>query len=224
MSILLVTRTNEWCLAATEFLRTRIDGEVTVVTGERDDTLPEEVIRWSGDYLISFLSLWVLPEAVLRRATKGAVNFHPGPPEYPGIGCYNFALYDEASSYGVTCHYMEPRVDSGKIIRVSRFPLCPADDVAQVKARSMTHLLALFHEITDLIAAGKELPATAEQWTRKPYTRRELNALCEITPDMDAQEIRRRVRATYFPGYPGPYTELGGFRFALEAPRGVDHR
>ncbi len=82
-----------------------------------------EARSWQGDYIISYLSRWVVPAELLERARRAAVNFHPASPDYPGIGCNNFALYENAAEYGVTCHHMAPRVDSGEIIAVRRFPV-----------------------------------------------------------------------------------------------------
>jgi methionyl-tRNA formyltransferase len=223
MSILFLSKTSEWCKAAQEFIRTHVP-DVLIVEGERDAPFPPEARSWSGDYIISFLSGWVIPELVLKNAKKAAINFHPAPPEYPGTGCYNFAIYDNAAEYGVTCHHMVARVDSGQIIKVLRFPLHAGDSVALLKERSMVHLLSLFQEIAGLIVAGKPLPQSSETWTRKPYTRKELDALCRITPDMADDEIARRIRATHFPGFPGCYVELAGERFVYADERPVPAR
>ena len=48
------------------------------------------------------------------------------------------------------------------------------------------------------ILKGEELPVSKEKWTRKPFTRKELNELAEITPDMDNEEVKKRIRATSF--------------------------
>ena len=40
-----------------------------------------------------------LSQNLLKKAKKSAVNFHPASPDYPGIGCNNFALYDNAYLY-----------------------------------------------------------------------------------------------------------------------------
>ena len=37
--------------------------------------------------------------------------------------------------------------------------------------------------------------------------------LCRLTPERSEDAIRRRIRATVFPGMPGPYIELYGRRF-----------
>jgi methionyl-tRNA formyltransferase len=207
MSILLLSKTSEWCKAAQRFLTAHAPA-LTICEGAFGDPPPLELATWQGDYILSFLSPWIVPEATLRRTAKAAINFHPAPPEYPGIGCYNFAIYDGAATYGVTCHHMAARVDTGAIVRVVRFPLLPDDTVALLKERSMSYLLTLFYDIATLLVRGDELPASTEVWTKQPYTRRELNDLCRLTPEMAPSEIDRRIRATTFPGAPGAYMEI----------------
>jgi methionyl-tRNA formyltransferase len=185
----------------------------TTFLGTRGDRLPISAVNWCGDYIISYLAPWIVPASLLGRASRAAINFHPGPPSYPGIGCTNFAIYDGVTEFGVTCHHMAPQVDSGPIIAVRRFPLLPSDDVRALTLRCYDAIEALFEEIFPKLLAGAPLPAAEEDWTRRPFTRRELNALCRITPDMPPDEIHRRIRAVTYPGAPGAYVELAGHRF-----------
>lgn len=154
------------------------------------------------DFIFSYLCPWVIPADVLSSARRASINFHPGPPEYPGIGCTNFALYDEASEYGATCHHMRPEVDSGTIIRVLRFPVHSTDSVLTVTQRCYTCISILFYDLVDTILRGGDLPVSNETWTRKAYRRSDFNELLKLTHDMSEDEIRRRIRATTFPGYP----------------------
>lgn len=185
--------------------------------GER---LPEEARDWEGDYIISYLSRWVVPDSLLSRARLAAINFHPASPEYPGIGCNNFALYENASSYGVTCHHMAPRVDTGDLIAVKRFPVFASDDVASLLHRTYDHQLVLFYEIVGKILLGEKLPVLSETWTRRPFTRKEFNDLNVIAPEMPHDEIARRIRATSF-GKFQPQLEIGPYVFKFEGPKGV---
>lgn len=116
--------------------------------------MPEDIGWWDGEYIISYLSRWVAPEYLLKKAKVAAINFHPASPDYPGIGCNNFALYEEAKEYGVTCHHMEPRVDVGKIITVERFPVFPTDTVATLLLRTYDYQLVLFYKIMNIILGG----------------------------------------------------------------------
>jgi methionyl-tRNA formyltransferase len=199
------------CARALAFCRQHF-APVTYCLGNWGDPLPTEILAWEGDYIISYLSRWVVPGALLQRARIAAINFHPASPEYPGIGCNNFALYEDAKEYGVTCHHMAPRVDTGSIIAVRRFPVYPEDDVDALLKRTYENQIALFLEIAQIMANGKDLPVSSERWTRPPFTRRQFNELFCITPDMPQDEIARRVRAVSYGPYQ-PYVEIGGFRF-----------
>ena len=199
------------CARALEFCRGAFE-RLTYCLGKWGDPLPENIRNWEGDYIVSYLSRWVVPGALLRRASKAAINFHPASPEYPGIGCNNFALYEDAKEYGVTCHHMAPKVDTGRIIAVRRFPVLPDDDVAALLRRTYENQIALFFEIVQLMADGKPLPVSNETWTRPPFNRKQFNELFCITPDMPEDEIARRVRAVSYQSFQ-PYVELSGFRF-----------
>ena len=202
-------------LEALTFCKSNFD-DVSAHLGRWGDPLPDEARRWQGDYIVSYLSRWVVPAELLARARKAAINFHPASPEYPGIGCNNFALYEGATEYGVTCHHMAPRVDVGSIIAVRRFPIYPDDDVEALLSRTYDAQLALYYEIMGVIQSGEPLPQSNEQWTRKPFTRKEFNDLGRIRPDMSREEIARRIRATRF-GPWKPTIEVQGFVFELKS-------
>jgi methionyl-tRNA formyltransferase len=189
--------------------------ECTAYLGRWGDPLPEETARWKGDYIISHLSRWIIPASILASAKIAAINFHPGPPEYPGIGCNNLALYEQAEEYGTTCHHMAAEVDTGAIIALRRFPVFETDDVASLLGRTHDHQLLLFYEIAGALVSGNGLPVCSETWTRKPFSRAELDQLGKITIDMSEEEIKRRVRATNY-GKWKPVMEHHGFTFQLE--------
>lgn len=216
MSVLFLGKEGDYfCGLAAEFTRQNFPGAL-VVLGQRGQELPPQAAAWQGEHIISYLSPWVVPGALLERAGRSRINFHTGPPEYPGIGCTNFALYNQETTYGVTCHHMLTLVDTGAIIAVRRFQVLASDSVWSLTKRCYAHILVLFYEMAGLLALGAPLPSSSEQWTRQPYRRSQLNELCRLTPDMSAAEIRRRVRATKFPNMPGAFVELGGSRFVLE--------
>lgn len=189
-------------------------GDVCVCVGERGQPPPPESLEWLGDLLISYASPWIVPAALLGRARMATINFHPGPPEYPGTGCTNFAIYDGVREYGVTAHHMAPTVDTGPIIAVRRFAVDPTDDVWTVTQRAYEHLYALLRGVIGALVTTGRLPDSMERWKRAPFRRSELEALCRVTADMSREEVARRIKATTFPGMPGAYIELFGHRFA----------
>jgi methionyl-tRNA formyltransferase len=215
MSLLFLGKKNdEHCTKALQFIQENFEN-VASYLGEWNEPLPDEIINWSGDYIVSYLSRWIIPAYVINKAKIGAINFHPAPPQYPGIGCINFALYDEVSQYGVTCHHMAPEVDTGQIIDVKYFPIFPGDSVASLLSRTYDFQLVLFYEILGCILQDKALPASSTSWTRPPFTRKEFNQLGKIKLDMSPEEISRRVRAVSY-GIYQPTIEVADFQFILK--------
>jgi len=205
---------DEYCRKALDFVKSNFK-EVEAYLGEWGDPLPEYIGYWDGDYIISYLSRWIIPEYLIKKAKKAAINFHPASPEYPGIGCNNFALYENSKEYGVTCHYMNPKVDTGKIISVKRFPVFANDNVNSLLSRTHDFQLTLFYEIIGRILQGETLPESSEQWSRKPFTRKEFNELCKITADMSKEEIKKRIRATNYLHFK-PIINVSGYEFELK--------
>lgn len=182
---------------AADFVRLHFPNAI-IVFSKRNTPLPAEVMEWEGDLLISYLAQWIIPQQVLQHAGLAAINFHPGPPAYPGIGCTNFAIYNGEKEFGITCHHMLARVDSGAIVAVRRFPVFPGDTVFSITQRCYAEIWHLFYELMSGLLQGKDLPQSAENWERKPYTRKQLNELCELTTEMSEAEVARRIKATTY--------------------------
>jgi methionyl-tRNA formyltransferase len=201
-----------------EFLQTHVE-DLNVYRGVVGDPFPEKAYEESPDILISYISPWIIPKKVLERTQLCNINFHPGPPEYPGIGCFNFALYNREQEYGVTAHIMDKTVDTGQIVGVKRFPLLRSETVYSLSIKSYGYMLVLFFEVMSAIMLHGKIPECHERWNRKPYKRRELEELCAIRVDMPENEIQRRIQATTYPGMPGAYLDLYGYKFEYNPER-----
>src|SRR5436190_20752627 len=182
---------------AADFIQLHFKNSV-VIFSKRTDPFPLYLQQWEGDLIISYLAQWILPDSILQKARKAAINFHPGPPEYPGIGCTNFAVYNKEKEFGITCHHMLAKVDSGSIIAVRRFPVFENDTVYSITQRCYTEILHLFYKLISDVLTNQPLPQSSEIWTRKPYTRKQLNELCELKAGMDKDEIDLRIKATTY--------------------------
>ena len=193
--------------------------QVDTYFGAVGDPIPAGLREKEYDLVISYISPWIVPSAVLARTKVSNVNFHPGPPEYPGIGCFNFALYDEASEYGCTAHEMHRRVDTGPIYGVRRFAVETSETVRSLANRTYAEMFILLAELLPVLASGSAPDPLDLTWQRKPYKRTELEALSTIDPSMSREEIARRVRATYYPGKPAPFVDVGGHRFEYNPQR-----
>lgn len=194
----------------------------TVRSAGMGQLMPGAAKAWRGDYIFCFRSHLILRKPMIEAASVAAINFHPAPPEYPGSGCLNFALYENADTYGVTAHLMNEKIDNGRILAVDRFPIEPDDTVDTLLPRTHAHLLDLFLRVTTDIArdGAAALPRMAEAsceeaWRGLARRMRDLDALAEITPDIDADELARRIRAAHTEAFPLSL-RLHGHRFVLK--------
>ena len=197
--------------------------DVTYVESKgRGEKLPKDILRWKGEYIICFRSLFILPGALIDNAKIAAINFHPGPPEYPGSGCVNFALYDDAKEYGVTAHIINEKVDNGDILKVRRFPINSTDNLPKVLVRTHDILLKLCSDfIHKLSSVGEgvieEMKSASkhEKWIGKAKLMKELELLSTVSLDVSKTELERIIRATYIKGYP-PKIKMHGYAFYLK--------
>lgn len=196
--------------------------DVTYVESSyRGEALPESVFEWEGDFIFCFRSLFMLPNRVLLKAQSGAINFHPGPPEYPGSGCVNFALYDDVREFGVTAHLMNEKIDNGRILAVRRFPVDGddgLDDILLRTHRELAYLCSYF--LTQVDLHGEEFlkkqlaSASSEAWRGEARKIKDLEELQRLSLDISEDNLRRIIRATYTECFP-PWIELHGFKFFL---------
>ncbi len=173
------------------------------------------------DWLFSFKTKVIFRAHTIASVRLGALNFHTACPDYPGSGGVNWALYNGDATSAITVHELTTSVDAGRILRVDRFDCHEADSVARLLELTYKNQLTTFLSVTSAIADQgedwmREARAHAPEvsWGEKTYRIRDLENLKRIAPDMTAEEVSRRIRATSY-GSHGPYIELHGHHFKL---------
>jgi len=219
--IIFLCKNTLFCDYAINILKTCFnENHLLIFKKSKNKKLPKNIKNFNFDYIISFLCPLIIPKNILEKTKKAAINFHPGSPDYPGTGCYNFALYENSEKYGVTCHHMDENIDSGKIIMTSDFEIQKNETVESLKLKSMIHLLYIFEKIINLISQDKKLPISEKKWKRKAFTKKKLDNLCKIDPrKMSKKEIQRRIKSTTYPGAPGPYKILKNKKIPYPVPK-----
>jgi len=197
----------------------RFTDAIDVFHGTMNDPFPSKAKKGKYDIIFSYISPWIATKSTLNRTEFWNINFHPGPPEYPGIGCFNFAIFDLATQFGVTAHIMNPKVDTGKIIGVQRFPISKDESVESLSIKTYSALLSLYKEVISFIFANNSLPSCDKTWKRSPNKRCELEDLATINSTMSKEEIDLRIRSTYYPGKPAPFIKLCGHKFEYNPDR-----
>jgi methionyl-tRNA formyltransferase len=199
---------------------------LTILTIQRAEdlaALDADVLRRSR--LIAFVTSVIVPKSILDQLGYGAVNFHPGPPDYPGWAPAHFALYDQADEFGATVHLMVEKVDAGPIIDLAMFPVPPETTVFGLEGMAYARLAFLFWRMARELACQVALPpALGVEWGAHKFSRHQYLAMCNIPPDISRSEFERRMRI--FGGNHfgmSPMIKLHGIEFrAVVAVAGAD--
>ena len=174
------------------------------------------------DYIFCFRSYHILKKKILNKVKIAPINFHPGTPNYRGIGCINYALFENSKEFGCTAHIIEEKVDHGKIIDVRKFKI--KKNMNLQNSLNKTHKIMFAQakkiirelnnsknsKILDIwIRKNKKL-----KWSNKIKMRKELDKFYEIKLKKEKVRIENKVRATYFKNY-YPYIKIRNENFYL---------
>jgi methionyl-tRNA formyltransferase len=165
------------------------------------------------DLVISFLYPRLIREPLLSLGRVGCLNFHPAPlPDFRGLGGYNVAILEGLREWGVSCHFVDEHFDTGDLVEVERFPIDPdAHTAFSLDLESGERLVGLFSRVMDRALAGEELPREP-QGDGRYISREEFERLRVVRPGDD---LDRKLRAFWYPPYPGAVLEVDGRRLTL---------
>jgi methionyl-tRNA formyltransferase len=160
------------------------------------------------DLVVSFLFWNRIREPLISLGRVGCLNFHPAPlPDFRGLGGYNVAILEGLPEWGVSCHFVDERFDTGDLVDVERFALDPdAETAFSLDLKSQARLFAQFQRVMGLALAGEELPR-APQGEGRYVSREDLEALRRVNPGDD---LERKLRAFWYPPWPGALVEVAG--------------
>tara|TARA_X000000950_G_C13836354_1_gene628366 strand:+ start:580 stop:1284 length:705 start_codon:yes stop_codon:yes gene_type:complete len=194
-------------------------------SSSRLDKLPKSISTCEIDLIFCYRSYFILPKSILDLPKYYCINFHPGPPEHPGSGGINFALYDNEENFGTTVHLMEEKVDSGKILDVVYFPIDKRDHLESLLQKTHRTLFKVFKNFTsDLASEGidfinyKVQEYHACQWSGKKRKVKEVDAMQYVSSLVDEEELNRRVRSFHCEKFPLKIL-LHGREFLLQSKK-----
>ena len=169
------------------------------------------------DYLISFLNAVYIDKSVRKKIKINSFNFHPGPPEYPGFGCYNFALLDRANSYGSTIHIINDKFDSGKIVNVKKFKFSYKKfNLEKLIGKTHKNIFKQAKKFINDIQNNKLKIESNLKWKKKAYTKKEFENARKINLKDSKRNILKKIKAFSYKNYESVYLNFKGLKFELK--------
>ena len=165
------------------------------------------------DVVVSFLFWNLIREPLISLGRVGCLNFHPAPlPDFRGVGGYNVAILEGLERWGVSCHFVDEQFDTGDLVDVEHFPIDQAAETAfSLDLKSQEHLLGLFERVLQRVLDGEEL-LRSPQGDGRYVSRAEFEELRVVRPGDD---LPRKLRAFWYPPWPGAVVEVEGHRLTL---------
>tara|TARA_B100000686_G_C16632441_1_gene885449 strand:- start:108 stop:770 length:663 start_codon:yes stop_codon:yes gene_type:complete len=170
------------------------------------------------DLLISYGTSVIVPKWIIEKPTLSSVNLHAASPKYPGRDPHHFAVYEGATTYGATLHYMAATVDSGPIIDVDLFGVLKDSKPVDLLYNANESALKLLEKyIPQFLNGNIPEPNMQFKWEGKKRSRKDFLDLCEIRPGISEAEFQRRLQACQMEGYENLFTEIRGHRFTYKS-------
>lgn len=146
--------------------------------------LPAAHIAFKCD--LAFLDLKnKVPLGWLAREFPVAYNIHPAPPEKPGAGVYVPSLLAGEEQYGVTVHFLTPRVDDGPIIAVRRFRIPEKSTLTSLRALTTQHCLEMLEDLLLRMKFTEPLSEVSTichyRWGGNEFTRKMIRKMIKET-------------------------------------------
>lgn len=164
--------------------------------------------------IISYVNGIILTPEHLQRATYGALNIHPAPPEHGGCwGCWCQPVVARSirTHHGVTVHEIDEHIDHGAIYITERWDV-PADALIQnVFERTVADCQRMLETVCARISASNQgtrcFTPTNEQWhpTNRHTPIEDMRSwFAKLAPDHPAHQERiflNHPRAIISPPY-----------------------
>ncbi|MEJ1966876.1 MAG: formyltransferase [Gammaproteobacteria bacterium] len=166
------------------------------------------------DFIFSFYFRWMLDDAVLSRARRGALNMHGSLlPKYRGRAPVNWAIVNGERESGATLHYMTARADAGDIVDQLAVPVLADDTACDVMRKVACAAETVLVRTLPRLANG-DAPRVVQDSAAGNYCGRRTPEDGRIDWSWPAQRIHNLVRAVA-PPYPGAFGEVGGKRWDI---------
>ena len=171
------------------------------------------------DLVVSYLYWRRIRKPLIEGPNYGCINFHPAIlPDWKGCAGYNIAILKKLPQWGVTAHYVDETIDTGKIIRVNLFDFDYKTATAQSLERvTQDELMELYKQIILEVKEKGRLETLDVDNSKGTYiSRNQMNEMKKITEeDLESEDLDIKVRAFWFPPYDGAYIEKNGKKYTL---------
>ncbi|MDH3201711.1 MAG: LLM class flavin-dependent oxidoreductase [Myxococcales bacterium] len=171
------------------------------------NALAESLADIEPDHIFSIGNLAILPDQLVAKARRSAINFHDGPlPEYAGMYSPVWALLNGEREYGVSFHEIAGGINEGDVLVERRFEIRDDETSITLNAKNFEAAIDAFGELVEQLESDEPNRLPQDLSARKYFGRYHRPPdLCAVDLDAPAEQAARLVRALDFGPYANPF-------------------
>jgi methionyl-tRNA formyltransferase len=163
------------------------------------------------------LGFWEkIPKKLLDKVPLGIINVHQSyRMKYRGRNMHYWVLKNNENLHGTTIHYMNEKIDAGKIIATDFFKVLPTDTSYTLCEKASSLGLILIKKNFSKILEGNIDSFEEQEKNYYFYKKKEIYHQLDLSTICDDESFFREVRALTFPNKKAPYIEYNGQKIWL---------
>ena len=178
----------------------------------------EEVLEKSD--MVFSLGYWrILKKHQIEKVKSGIVNFHHSHNlKYKGRHSATWVIRNNELTHGSTMHFIDEKVDEGRIIDTNFFYVNP-DDTAEMifEKANQTGLEILISNFEDLVNGNYEVKSIENLDGKNfKFKKKDLNHEIRLNTLINEEQLYRELRSLAFDKKPSPFIMLCGKKVYLK--------
>ena len=165
------------------------------------------------DYIICAGTTIIIPNEILNKLKVGAINFHPSLlPKYRGRNSTLHAIFNGDKFTGVTCHWINTKIDHGKIIKQKKITIKPYHTGKDVYDFFTIEAFKIFKIIFKKIIHKKKI-SSKKMIVKTKYVNKHFPNKGEINWNWSGKKILNFIRCMTYEPFEPPKFNLGNKTF-----------
>ena len=207
-------------IKAVNFLKKKFKKVITILEENKIGTKFNGSKYNNFDIILTYRTKIILPKTFIKKARLFAINFHNSLPKYPGSGGLSWSIVNEDIEAGITAHFLNEKIDNGKIIYIKKFKISKNIDINKLTLKSEKKHLQTFYYVMENIFIEKWINTNIKKfssyfWNGKAKKISLLNKKRIISIKIKKKSLENIIRATCYKKYK-PYIKLFGYKFELK--------
>ena len=154
-------------------------------------------------YLISFYNNFIFnKEVICKFKNNRIINFHPGTHNYPGRDVSHFACYDKVKKFGGIIHYVNNKIDNGKIIDEKKYYIKKGSNHYRYTSAGHKFIRYLLKKYFNLFLNDKIRIKKRINWSKKIYSRKMFLNKLKIKNNLTKENFKHYFNSFYTYEYP----------------------